>query len=200
MAAVGSGLERFADVSISTGTVLAALALVDEVSPTHNCYHGPHLDGLHYFRLAFDSFGAGQLDDYQRNVMPDYTIEQLIELAICASREPTGTSDAGASERVHGTAILRLLEKIATSHRGLVQQVAVRKEREIVATGGGARSPFWLQIKANIIGVRIITPSCSERACLGAAAFAAVAAGYFATTDEAFGAMVHAHETYEPHL
>jgi len=67
-----------------------------------------------------------------------------------------------------------------------------------VATGGGARSPLWLQIKADILGVPVVTPACQERACLGAAAFAAVAAGRYATIPEALLAMVHPDRTFEP--
>ncbi|MGH8018172.1 MAG: FGGY family carbohydrate kinase [Opitutaceae bacterium] len=66
VAALGSGIGRFADVSISTGTVLAALTLVPAAEPCAGCYHGPHFDGARFYRLAFDPAGAGQLEEYQR--------------------------------------------------------------------------------------------------------------------------------------
>ncbi|MEJ1972445.1 MAG: FGGY-family carbohydrate kinase [Lacunisphaera sp.] len=49
MAALGSGLGRMADVSISTGTVLAAVTQVETVVPQPDCYHGPDFDGSGFF-------------------------------------------------------------------------------------------------------------------------------------------------------
>jgi xylulokinase len=68
----------------------------------------------------------------------------------------------------------------------------------VVATGGGARSPLWLQIDADILGVPVVTPACAERACLGAAMFAAVAAGRHPTLPAAALAMVHPDREYMP--
>ena len=55
----------------------------------------------------------------------------------------------------------------------------------IVATGGGAASGLWLRIKADLLGTEFVTTACPEPACLGAAMFAAVAAGWFKTIAEA---------------
>lgn len=47
----------------------------------------------------------------------------------------------------------------------------------IVALGGGARSPFWLQMRADISGHTLETPACAEAAAAGAALLAAWGAG-----------------------
>ncbi len=201
VAAIGSGLERFADMSISTGTVLAALALVDNTQPTPDCYHGLHVDGTRYYRLSFDPNGAGQLENYQKQYAPKRSIEELLEFAakIPPRTQPVNPPSINATDAEHGIAVRNLLEKISYTHRTLVEKVAgVGKVRKIVATGGGARSPLWLQIKADILGVPMVTPACQERACLGAAAFAAVAAGRHATIPAALQAMVHPDRTFEP--
>ncbi len=52
IAALGSGLGQTVRVSISTGTVLAALTLVEQLEPQADCYHGLHTDGRAYFRLS----------------------------------------------------------------------------------------------------------------------------------------------------
>ena len=70
--------------------------------------------------------------------------------------------------------------------------------RSVVATGGGARSPLWLQITADILGLPVVTPAVPERACLGAAAFAAVAAGIYAGISEATAVMVRPQRVFEP--
>lgn len=201
VAALGSGLGRFADMSISTGTVLAAMALVDRVVPSRGCYHGPHFGGSGFFRLAFDPLGAGQLEDYQRRFAPGHSIEQLIALA---ARVPAGSKPAAQlggvrTDHDHGVSMRHLLESIAATHRVLGARVAgANQVNRIVATGGGARSGVWLQIKADILGVPIVTPTCPELACLGAAALAGVAAGKFKDIAEASDGMVRESACYRP--
>lgn len=201
VAAVGAGLDQLADLSISTGTVLAALGLVDLVTPRRGCFHGPHVDGTRYYRLAFDPAGAGQLEDYQRCFAPNRSIAQLIALA---ARVPPGSGSpaeprSGGMDTNRGVAVRRLLEKIGATHRELVRQVAGRHPvHTIVATGGGARSPVWLQIMADMLEVPIAMPSCVESACLGAAAFAAAAAGVYSDVAKAVLGMVHPKKILKP--
>lgn len=197
VAAIGSGLERLADLSISTGTVLAALALVNEMIPQAGCYHGRHVDGVRFWRLSFDPNGAGQLEDYQRRAAPQTSIEELLALA---AQAPVGIAWRGSASN-HGEAVRAILERVAATHRDLVRSVvgnSATPVRSVVATGGGARSPLWLQINADLLGVPVVTPAVPERACLGAAAFAAMAAGIYPTIPDATGAMVRPDRVFEP--
>jgi sugar (pentulose or hexulose) kinase len=92
-----------------------------------------------------------------------------------------------------------LLEEIAWAQRALLHTVAGgRSLGRVSATGGGARSEAWLAIKADIIGAPILTLVCPERACLGAAVFAAVAAGWYANATEAARAMVRPGREFAP--
>jgi xylulokinase len=88
--------------------------------------------------------------------------------------------------------------------RGLMEAVAYMLKRqldlvegmgfpvtEIRSIGGGARSPLWLQIKADVTGKTIRTVTSEETACLGAALLGAVAAGCYADLEAAAAAMVH---------
>jgi xylulokinase len=43
---------------------------------------------------------------------------------------------------------------------------------EIVSTGGGAASPYWSQLKADVCGVQVLVPHEQEATCRGAAALA----------------------------
>jgi xylulokinase len=197
VAAIGSGLERFADMSISTGTVLAALTLVTAPLPSSGCYHGRHVDGERFWRLAFDPNGAGQLEAYQQRHAPELTVEDLLARAAAA---PVGAGWRGGPGPDHGTATRAILERVAATHAQLVTAVTIDSgaPQRVVATGGGARSPLWLQIDADILGVPVVTPACAERACLGAAMFAAVAAGRHPTLPAAALAMVHPDREYMP--
>jgi xylulokinase len=69
---------------------------------------------------------------------------------------------------------------------------------EIRSTGGGARSRLWLQIKADVLQKPVTTVDVEEAACLGAAMSAAVAAGCYASLEEASRAMVRVRDRLEP--
>jgi len=184
-AAIGAGLGTLADASLSTGTVLAAVVIVDRLIPMPRCIHLPHTDGRHYYRLAFDPEGAGQVETYQREHAPGLAIEQLLTLA---ERAAVGKESDRSG---HGAAVLSMLERIAQTQRELLQHVAGQRPiAAIAATGGGARSAFWLQLTANIVGRRVRAVAAPERACLGAAMFAAVASGTWRDLDEAAQQMV----------
>ena len=91
------------------------------------------------------------------------------------------------------------MERISATQRDLLHQVqAASTIRRVIATGGGARSTSWLQINADMLNVTMIAPRCHERACLGAAAFAAVAAEIYRTIPEALDAMVQSDRVITP--
>jgi xylulokinase len=50
---------------------------------------------------------------------------------------------------------------------------------QVVAAGGGARHPLWLQLQAAIFGVDIVTTESREASALGAALLGGVAAGQY---------------------
>lgn len=50
-------------------------------------------------------------------------------------------------------------------------------QREVVAVGGGARSPVWVQILADVLGLPVAVPRQTDAASLGAALLAAAAVG-----------------------
>lgn len=194
-AALGAGIGQLADASLSTGTVLAALVLTDRVTPEPGCIHGPHFAERSFYRLTFDPNGAGQLEEFQRHRAPNMAIEDLLRQAERAGLEP----DSGSNELAAG--VKDILRGIALSHRRLLKQVATtHKVRKVTATGGGARSPYWLQLTANTLGVPVIAVDSPERACLGAAIFAAAAAGLWPDIDTAVENMVRPSREFVPHV
>lgn len=66
------------------------------------------------------------------------------------------------------------------------------------ATGGGARSPLWLQTKADVTGLTVETLECKEAGCLGSAVLAAVGAGIYDTIEQAVKQMVRPGMSYRP--
>jgi len=72
--------------------------------------------------------------------------------------------------------------------------------QEIHSMGGGARSPLWLQIKADICGYPIVKMKVEEAATLGAAIIASVKVGDYPDIEEAVENMVKKDEKYIPKI
>ena len=66
----------------------------------------------------------------------------------------------------------------------IMHELGVRIE-EVRATGGGARSPLWRQLQADVYGVPIRRTVSDEGPAYGAALLAGVAAGAYGSTQEA---------------
>ena len=62
--------------------------------------------------------------------------------------------------------------------------------KQIRASGGGARSPFWRQIQADMFGRKVVTINTEEGPAYGVALLAAVGAGAFKDVREACGAVI----------
>jgi len=69
---------------------------------------------------------------------------------------------------------------------------------EFVATGGGAKSDAWLQIKADIFGVPFVRLSITEGSVLGAAMLAGVSTGVYASPAEAASYFVKRGRVFDP--
>jgi len=66
------------------------------------------------------------------------------------------------------------------------------------ASGGGANSPFWRQILADVFEKRVVTLASREGSAYGAALLALVATGAFSTVEEACRATVREVESVMP--
>jgi len=66
------------------------------------------------------------------------------------------------------------------------------------AIGGGAKSPLWLQLKADITGIPVVTPKITEAAGFGAALLAGVGVGIFPSAAEAADRFLQLTDEYQP--
>jgi xylulokinase len=64
--------------------------------------------------------------------------------------------------------------------------------------GGGARSPLWQQIQADVYGMPVDLIAAEEGAAYGAALLAGVGAGVWGGVDAACNASVHVAKRVEP--
>ena len=70
--------------------------------------------------------------------------------------------------------------------------------REIRAVGGGARSPLWRQIKADVTGLPVTLTNTIETTALGAGILALTGSGLIGSLSEALSLTTHVVETREP--
>lgn len=93
-----------------------------------------------------------------------------------------------------------LLEGSAFAVRDITDQMrAVGLDlQELRVVGGGAKSPLWNQIKADVTGLPAAVPEITETTALGAALLALVGVGAYATLAEASERVVRIRARYEP--
>jgi xylulokinase len=66
------------------------------------------------------------------------------------------------------------------------------------AIGGGARSALWLQLKADITGIPVITPRITEAAAFGAALLAGTGVGLWPSATDGSSRFLELTDTYQP--
>ncbi len=97
-----------------------------------------------------------------------------------------------AASHGRGHVVRAVLEGVAFSLRdsfGIFAELGVPLSKVIVG-GGGARSPLWRQIQADVYGHAVETVAAEEGAAYGAAVLAGVGAGIWPSVDEACDAIV----------
>lgn len=91
-----------------------------------------------------------------------------------------------------GHMVRSILEGVTFALRDCLEVIRERgvKLTEIRATGGGARSPIWLRILADVFQTEIAVLASEEGPALGGAILASVGAGEYASVGEACEAMI----------
>ncbi len=72
------------------------------------------------------------------------------------------------------------------------------KIKEIKATGGGAKSDFWLQIRSNVINKKIIVPKFKDAGLMGAIILASLGLSIFKSEEEAVENLIEIEKTIYP--
>jgi xylulokinase len=88
--------------------------------------------------------------------------------------------------------IRALLEGVCYSQKDcldIIDQMGVTANA-VRLSGGGARSPFWRQLCADVLGQRVVKLACEEGSAYGAAILALVGTGAYASVPEACRAAI----------
>ncbi|QDU57191.1 xylulokinase [Aeoliella mucimassa] len=99
-----------------------------------------------------------------------------------------------------GHLVRALLEGVTYSLRDcleIVESLGV-KTRQVRTTGGGAKSPFWRQLQADMFGKRVFAMASDEGPAFGVALLAAVGAGEYKNIVEATKATVDTTDESKP--
>lgn len=188
IAAIGAGVGTTADMSESTGTVLACVNLTNNYAPKADVCIGPGLKKNQYWQLTWDTNGAAGLEWYQRNYAKELSLYQLIELAehalsgcdglkaksMCWTYPDLTGFDGVTNKHNHSHFIRAIMESTADTLKVITKRLCgtTSLPETIAATGGGAKSDLWLKIKSDTLGTKVISLDCPEPACRGAAILA----------------------------
>ena len=99
-----------------------------------------------------------------------------------------------------GHMLRSILEGVTYSLRDCLEVIEQQKVavKQIRATGGGARSAFWRQMQADVLGKTVVSMAADEGPAYGVALLAAVGAGHYKNITEACAATVKTAESNAP--
>lgn len=216
---IGTGNTAPGGITLSTGTVMALATMASDAMGRNSGL------AMHYgFRpdtrilLPVAESGGVSLEWFKRNCMAASYDEMNEALA---QRQPkellflpylVGTNGPEFDSNACGVFWGLRQEHDAIDMAGAVMEgvsFVLRKNCDylrangvnptaIIATGGGAKSPVWCQMQADITGLPVTTPKEKEAACLGAAMIAGVSAGRFPDFEAATAHCVQMRQQYLP--
>ncbi|MBQ3639307.1 MAG: hypothetical protein II955_02160 [Clostridia bacterium] len=219
---VGCGVTDETRVSEMTGTIMAICAMTDAVpSYDPNSIIPCHIHAIEgkYCRILWSSTAGMALKWFQNNFAETCSFRDLDDLAakiapgcdgltvlpyFTGSTMPRYNPEATATfagvtlAHTRGHFARAIMESIAYLLREDLEYIGSDGIREIRVTGGGASSPLWVQMKADVTGKTLQTVSESETACLGSAIFAAVGVGAFPSVKAAAERLVSPKKEYKP--
>ena len=217
---IGTGATQPGRLTLSTGTVMALATMAVEPAPRCSgiAMHYGFRPDTHVMLPVVESGGVS-LEWFKRTCLPGTDYDTLnAELArrpenallflpnIVGTNAPAFDADAtgvfwGLRQRHDAIDMARaVMEGVSFVLRENCEALAASGAavREIIATGGGAKSAFWCQLHADCTGVPVSVPAEKDAACLGAAIIAAVAAGHYESFEAAAAACIRMERTFQP--
>ncbi|MBE6590913.1 MAG: hypothetical protein E7646_02640 [Ruminococcaceae bacterium] len=218
--AIGAGVFSEDTVSEMTGTTMAIFAPTsskpeynpESIIPCHYNYNGKFCllawtstagIALKWFKNNFcEGFGFRELDELAEKVNPGCDGLSFLPY-LCGSTMPKYDPDAKGAfigltmEHTRAHAVRAILEAVACMLKENLDYMNISC-RQIRSMGGGATSPLWCTIKADMTGKEIATLKNKETACLGSAILAGVGAGIFESVEKACEKTVALDKIYKP--
>lgn len=219
-AAVGTGTVGDGQCNISLGTSGTIFISSREfgVDPNNALHAFAHADGHYHLMgcmLSAASCNKWWMDDIIGT--KDYAKEQenICGLGenhvfflpyLMGERSPHNNPDARGTfigmtmDTSRADMTQAVLEGVAFAIRDsfeVAKSLGIQIDRTKIC-GGGAKSPLWRRIIANVLNIKVDRIASEEGPALGGAMLAAVADGTFASVEDAAAKIVHIVETVEP--
>ncbi len=219
---LGCGVTDESVISEMTGTIMAICAMTGEIPPFDPSSIIPcHIHAIpgKYCRILWSGTAGMALKWFRTNFCENYTFKELDGIAkdvppgcdgmtllpyFTGSTMPKYNPDATAVfsgvtlQHTRAHFARAIMESIAFILRQDLEYIGTGGIREIRITGGGASSPLWAQIKADVTCKTLRVPRESETACLGTALIAAAGEGTFKSISEAASVFVTCGKEYLP--
>ena len=219
-AAVGTGTVGDGQCNISLGTsgtvfISSKNFGVDENNALHSFCHADGSYHLMGCMLSAASCNKWWMDEIIRT--KEYTKEQenITKLGennvfflpyLMGERSPHNNPDARGTfigltmDTTREDMTQAVLEGVAFAIRDsfeVAKSLGIQIERTKIC-GGGAKSPLWRRMIANVLNIKVDRIESEEGPALGGAMLAAVACGVFSSVEEAAEKIVRVTETIEP--
>lgn len=171
---------------------------------------GCHIAKNRFFWMGGNSSSGGSVEWLRKQLgEPALDYQTLLQLLADTSEEPTGIfyhpylTGSGAPQpnprmkasfigitarHSRGDLIKAVLEGTAyqlESIRREAENISGHPIHRMTVVGGGTRNPYWLQIKADVLGCELDLPQIEEATMAGAAMTAGIAAGCYASAEDA---------------
>lgn len=219
-AAVGTGTvgNNMCNISLGTsGTIFISSNNfgVDDNNALHSFAHADgnyHLMGCMLSAASCNKWWMEEILETKEYAKEQEMIQRLGENSVfylpylMGERSPHNNPDARATfigmtmDTVRSDMIQAVLEGVAFALRDsfeVAKKLGVQIERSKIC-GGGAKSPLWKKIIANVLNIKLDVLETEEGPGLGGAILAAVANGEFASVEDAADKIVRVVETVEP--
>ena len=221
--AVGMGCVTPDRIGVTLGTSGVVFAPLDRYAyePGGRLHAFCHAlpDTWHFMGVMLSA--AGSLQWYRDSLAPELDFDSLLMEAeavaagseglfflpyLTGERTPhpdplaRGAFIGLTSRHSRGHLTRAVLEGVAFSLKdafALIDQAGLPDEFEVRISGGGAKSPVWQQIVADVLGAPLVNINTTEGGAFGAAILASVAAGAFADVPAACDALIQSGERVE---
>jgi xylulokinase len=210
-AAVGTGAVKEGIVSLSMGTSGVVFATSDHpaIEPEGRLHAFCHAVPDKWHMMGVMLSAAGSLRWFRDTFAPDLEFDELVAPAAeippgsdgllflpYLTGERTPHPDPLARGAFVGLTVRHslphltraVLEGVAFGLRDsfeLMKAAGLAEITQVRVTGGGAKSPLWRQILADVLGAELVTVNTAEGAAYGAALLSATSAGVFPDVETA---------------
>lgn len=226
--AVGAGVLSTGEAVDGTGTVECITPVFDTIPSSPEFYDNgfcvvPYVTAGTYVCYAFSFTGGATLKWFKNNFAARYEGVENVYATLDAEvkDEPTGLlvlphfagaatpyMDAGSKAAVVGLTLEHTASDLYKAlMEGVTYEMMTNVERlensgvtptSLYATGGGAASDVWLQIKSDVLGRPITTLKAKEVGACGTCMMVAVAMGVYSDLTEAKRHFVKESKTFTP--